>query len=123
MNIIQHNQKRAQSKATLKRLDNEIRDLEKRKQKLIDEATRIKEWLINNPRKRQSTKDIKLSKPQKKALEKLSETQWQSAYKLGIGLNTLQSLLRKELVEANYGAGSFSCPQVGIQFRKIPTKD
>ncbi len=59
---------------------------------------------------------MKLSEAQERALGKLTG-QWQSAYELQLGLNTLDSLVRKNLVEINAGIGALWFPRTEISYR------
>jgi len=64
---------------------------------------------------------MKLSIAQKRALEKLSETTWKSAYELQESMATLNALYNKGLVKRrNEGVvGSFWTPSTTIEYRKI----
>lgn len=61
----------------------------------------------------------KLSPRQKEALEKLSETEWQSPYDLQVSLATLNSLYRKGLVERQLDWRAEFAPRNETKFRKI----
>lgn len=65
---------------------------------------------------------MKLSKTQQRVLEKLTN-EWQSSYTLGEGLNTLESLVNKGLIEVKRELGSSFMPRIQIKFRKKDLKD
>jgi len=62
---------------------------------------------------------MKLTERQREAYDKLSETEWKSAYELKTSLATLGALVSKGLAKSKHGAGSFSSPQTGILYRKL----
>ena len=61
---------------------------------------------------------MKLSKTQQRALEKLTD-KWQSSYRLQESRNTLNSLVRLELVERKSEMGAYFCPRTCIVYRKV----
>lgn len=62
---------------------------------------------------------MKLTQAQQTALAKLSKTEWKCACDIGCRLGTLHSLVNKGLVQSKHGAGAFSCPRVGIEFKAL----
>ena len=65
---------------------------------------------------------MKLSVPQQKALNKLTD-EWQSSYKLHVGLNTLNVLVNRGLAERKSLIGYMFSPQTNILFRKKVTHE
>ena len=59
---------------------------------------------------------MKLSLSQQKALSKIT-SEWQSSYKLGIGLNTLKSLVRLGLFLTDKQRGYEFMPTICIKFK------
>ena len=62
---------------------------------------------------------MKLSDSQIRALKKLRplSATWQTPYDLKESRITLDSLVRKGLVEREYGAGAYAFPRVGNHYR------
>ncbi|MAK54688.1 MAG: hypothetical protein CML17_02350 [Pusillimonas sp.] len=60
---------------------------------------------------------MKLTKSQKEALEKFSDGKWHSAYDVQSGLNTLNALFNKGLLDRKAGLGSMAFPRNGIKFK------
>lgn len=67
-------------------------------------------------------KKMKLSKTQKRVLEKLTD-RWQNSYELQESRNTLNSLTRLGLVERKYETGAGFLPRTCIVYRKKNIKD
>jgi hypothetical protein len=65
---------------------------------------------------------MKLSVPQQKALNKLTD-EWQSSYELQVRLNTLYVLVDKGLVERKSLVGYMFSPRNNILFRKKVTHE
>jgi hypothetical protein len=61
---------------------------------------------------------MKITKAQQKALDKMTENKWQSAYELQVSLSTLYALVSKGFVTSYCGDGSFSFPRIAIKFKK-----
>ncbi len=58
-----------------------------------------------------------LTDSQQKALDKLQDGKWYSAYELQASLNTLSALKSRNLVESRHELGSYYSPRTGIKFR------
>lgn len=64
-----------------------------------------------------------LTKVMCKALDKMRDGKWYSAYGLQISLNTMNALQSRGLVESKCGLGSVYCPATGIKFKKVKNND
>jgi len=64
-------------------------------------------------------KKPELTDAQQRALDKLSDGKWHSAYELRVSRNTLDALVRRGLVEGRHGLGSLFTPS-SINYRLIP---
>ena len=62
---------------------------------------------------------MKLTPTQQIVLDKLSTTEWKCAYDIKCSLGTLNALINKKLVKSRHGAGAFSSPRTGIEFKKL----
>jgi len=61
---------------------------------------------------------LKLSKAQEKAVEVLkNHDEFNGSYHLQLNMNTLDSLVRKGMVERKHGIGSAFCPHTNIKYR------
>ena len=60
---------------------------------------------------------MKLTPSQQKALDKLHDGKWHSAYELQVSLNTLQALVNKNMAESRHELGSYYSPRTDIRFR------
>lgn len=65
--------------------------------------------------------DIKLSPAQERAMAFLT-SEWQGSYALGVGLNTLNALVRKGLAERKAVDGSWFQPHHMIKYRRRAMK-
>ena len=63
--------------------------------------------------------NAKLSKAQEAALEKLSETEWKSAYDVDCSLATLNALVTKGYARSKHTVGSMAFPRNSILFKKV----
>lgn len=59
-----------------------------------------------------------LSKNMKEALSKCTN-EWQSAYEMGVKINTLDALKNRGLIERQYNLGAMAFPRTGIEWRLI----
>jgi len=65
------------------------------------------------------TMKVKLTPAQMKAVNKMSHTEWRSAYTIGCTLNTLYALVRKDVVKEKRLRGAVFMPQNCITFKMI----
>lgn len=72
-------------------------------------------------RKSHGRESFQLSKTQAAVLAKMKSGEWATAHELRASLATLQALCERGRVEKRTGAGSFTFPRTGIEWRKKTT--